>query len=187
MVQQWLFIYGHDVPFNGELDEKTKTALAAVDEGFNPSDRKISSATFVKVYVNIPMSFEATARQQEMVSIINAQVPVEEVASESTDDIPAPDTAPALADKVQPASGEDPGKAATSASVETNPASPKLEADQPTLAQQPPAQKAAPAVQAVENVPPKPLEVEQKVAKKPEYVAGPKRTGIGKFLTEEDW
>ncbi len=189
MVQQWLFIYGHDVPLNGELDEKTRTALAAVDEDFDPSESTISSETFVKVYVNIPISFAAGARQQEMVTLVNAQEPAEEIASESTDVVPATETTPALAEKDQPiAEQENLGKSAASASVEVSPASsPQLAESQPTRTQQQPVQEAAVAAQGGENLPSKSKKVEEKVASKPTYVAGPKRTGIGRFLTEEDW
>ncbi len=189
MVQQWLFIYGHDVPLTGELDEKTKTALEAVDEDFDSSDSKISSDTFVQVYVNIPISYEAGARQQEMVALLNAQEPANEVVSDPTEAVPATESAPEVAGQEQPTPGPvDSGEASTSASVDATPAAPQPSA-QPTLAQQNPVPEAAPAAAApvAKKVPAKSKEVEKQVAQKPTYVAGPKRTGIGKFLSEEEW
>ena len=115
MVKNWLFIYGHDVPLNGELDEKTKTALASVDENFDPSDSKISSDTFVKVYLNMPISYEAGARQQELVSLLNAQEPEEEVASDTTEAIPATEPAPEVAEEPTTSEQNDSGEVANSA------------------------------------------------------------------------
>ncbi len=173
MVQRWLYIYGHDVPLNGVLDEKTKTALVAVDPDFNLSDNRISSDTFVKVYVNIPISYEAGARQQEMVNLVNAQESVEEVASESTDLVPVTEATPALADSQTTSEQENLENGATAASGEGSSTSPQAEA-QSTYAQQDTVLRTSPA----EEMP---------KSQKPTYVAGPKRTGIGKFLTEEEW
>lgn len=194
MVQQWLFIYGHDVPLTGELEEKTKKALAVVDPDFDPSSNKISSDTFVKVYVNIPITYEAGNRQVELASLLQAQQPEEAVAS--TDVVPATEPAPALAGTGQPTSEQEGGSAVeVSSPVEATPA-PQPEA-QPTLVQQSlpqesvpvpaPVAAAAPPAQAVENAPRQPRKVEQEVVQKPVYVAGPKRSGIGKFLSEEEW
>ncbi len=205
MVKQWLFIYGYDLPLNGELDEKTKDALQTVDPDYDPSSDKISSDTFVKVYINIPITYEAGARQQEMVALLNAQEPAEAVASDETDAAPTGEAEPALADQGQPASGEEETSgAAMSPYVELEPTSSEPEGQpaaepegQPTLVQQDSVPEPAPtaavpvaaptaAAPPAENVRAQSA-VEKKAAPKPTYVAGPKRTGIGKFLTEEEW
>jgi len=193
-VQQWLFIYGHELALNGELDEKTRKALAAVDTEFDPSsDSKISSGNFVQVYLNLPISYKAEKKRQELVGLLQEQEPGEEAAAASTEAVPATETAPALAEKAPPTpSQQDTGEAAASASVEATPAtgvaSPQVEEGQPTLAQQKPVQNVPEvAVTTTEKSPPKQEGVAQKVAQKKAYPPGPKRSGIGRFLTEEDW
>ena len=62
-------------------------------------------------------------------------------------------------------------------------------ATEPTLAQQNPVPEAASvaATPVAKEAPAESKEIEKQVAQKPAYVAGPKRTGIGKFLSEDEW
>lgn len=66
MVQEWLTLYGQNVKINGVLDAQTKKALHQICEGFDPQQAQIDAATFVQVYIHIPLTGQAKARRAQL-------------------------------------------------------------------------------------------------------------------------
>ncbi len=70
-VQEWLFLYGYDVPINGMLDERTVRALAQFDEGFDPASKTIGPELFKKAYVNIPIDQKTLGKRNTLTRLFN--------------------------------------------------------------------------------------------------------------------
>ncbi len=80
-VQEWLYLYGYDVPQHGELDADTQNALQQVVPGYNPQ-AGINPDTFLYVYTHIPVTYEALGRRQQLAGLYEQQEEVvEEVAA----------------------------------------------------------------------------------------------------------
>lgn len=101
VVQEWLYLYGYDVPQTGELDQTTREALNAVDPSFNIADGTISSDNFVNTYVNIPITFEARKRR-EMLANLAQEEPIVEPAPASYEEVQAVPESPVQVEDVQP-------------------------------------------------------------------------------------
>jgi hypothetical protein len=82
-VQEWLYLYGYDVPISGVLDETTAAALKEVYPSFDPSTGVIDEDTFTYVYVNIPVDNQTLARRQMLTSLYQQQ------AEQAVEDAPA--------------------------------------------------------------------------------------------------
>lgn len=70
--QEWLYLYGYDVPQHGELDADTQNALQQVVPGYNPQV-KLDPDTFLYVYTHIPVTYEALGRRQQLAQFYEQQ------------------------------------------------------------------------------------------------------------------
>lgn len=70
VIQQWLYLYGHDVPQNGKLAIETKNVLQAVYPKYIPTDTTISADVFEAVWTNIPITPEALGRRQTLAKLL---------------------------------------------------------------------------------------------------------------------
>ncbi len=70
-IQQWMFLYGHNLSISGQLDVSTQTALRQIvpDASFSGTDIDFNS--FLAVYTNIPID-ESTLQRRNMLNNILA-------------------------------------------------------------------------------------------------------------------
>jgi len=83
-VQEWLYLYGYDVPQTGEMDAATQMALKQVSRKYDGSSAGINVDSFLDVYVNIPVTQRTLARRQELAQLY-AQQEQEAVPAESVE------------------------------------------------------------------------------------------------------
>jgi hypothetical protein len=86
-VQEWLYLYGHEVPQTGEMDVATQMALKQVSSSYDGASARVDADAFLDVYLNIPISQRTLGRRQalaqlyqpeeEVVAMESAEVPVE--------------------------------------------------------------------------------------------------------------
>jgi hypothetical protein len=111
-VQEWLYLYGHEVPQTGEMDASTQMALKQVSSSYDGASARVDADTFLDVYVNIPLSQrtlgrrEALARlyqpEEELVAMESVEAPVEVYQEEVAPAEPAvaqQESAPVVAEK----------------------------------------------------------------------------------------
>lgn len=65
-VQEWLYLYGFNVEMTGRLDAATNNALQEVCKTYDPEEKRIGFNTFTRVYLNIPLTYEARRRRMEL-------------------------------------------------------------------------------------------------------------------------
>ena len=194
VIQQWLYISGYEVPLKDTLDPQTRDALTKVDSQFGPSTDKVSLGLFTKVYLNIPISYEAVQRREELTKIFSSEVSPTATAAETVPS--APDSTLIQADTISATPTEsqaenvldigtqipgtpDPTSPSKDVQVQKNSEEPKniqLTTESSTEANE----------STVKKSEPRPNNVREK-----SYAQNPKnpivRTGIGRFLSEEDW
>ncbi len=88
MVQEWLYLYGYDVPQNGDLDASTQQALSELNQSYDAAAGKIGLDTFRNVYINIPITQETLGRRNMLARLYEGQ-PQEEVAAVESAQEPA--------------------------------------------------------------------------------------------------
>jgi hypothetical protein len=84
-VQEWLFLYGHDVPQTGQMDMATQMALKQVSSHYDGSSPRVDVDTFLDVYLNIPVTQRTLARRQKLTQLYAAQSQQEAVPAESAE------------------------------------------------------------------------------------------------------
>jgi hypothetical protein len=87
-VQEWLYLYGYDVPQNGDLDASTQQALSELNQSYDAAAGKIGLDTFRNVYINIPITQEALGRRNMLARLYEGQAQ-EEVAAVGSAEEPA--------------------------------------------------------------------------------------------------
>ncbi|GFO55242.1 hypothetical protein GMSM_22490 [Geomonas sp. Red276] len=92
--QQWLYLYGYDVPLTGMLDEVTLAALRKYNPSFKPEGKSVDLETFTQLYVNIPINEKTLGRRITLTNIMQAQ--------NSASQAPAPAPAPAAQQQAPP-------------------------------------------------------------------------------------
>jgi hypothetical protein len=130
--QEWLYLHGHDLTLNGQLDNATIAALKQFDAGYNPGN-KIDDSLFVRLYSSIPIK-ESTLGRRNQLDRIMGQAPA--VAETSAPVVQQQSQAPQAAPQAAPA-----------ASAQTAQQAPPAVKQQQTA----PAPKAAPAVSSVKK------------------------------------
>ncbi len=71
-VQEWLYLYGYDVPQNGEMEASTLGALQQIVPGYT-AQAAIDPDTFLYVYTHIPVTYEALGRRQQLAQFYEQQ------------------------------------------------------------------------------------------------------------------
>jgi lysozyme family protein len=87
-VQEWLYLYGYDVPQDGVIDASTQQALSELNQSFDAAAGKIGLDTFRNVYINIPITQETLGRRGMLARLYEGQ-PQEEVAAVESAEEPA--------------------------------------------------------------------------------------------------
>lgn len=82
-VQEWLYLYGYDVPQDGVIDASTQAALSELNQSFDAAGGKVGLDTFRNVYVNIPITQQALGRRNMLARLYETQAQ-EEVAALET-------------------------------------------------------------------------------------------------------
>lgn len=75
VIQQWLYLYGHDVPQDGKLEFATKQALQSIYPKYTPTDTTIGAEVFEAVWTNIPITPDALGRRQRLAKILQQAQP----------------------------------------------------------------------------------------------------------------
>ena len=88
-VQEWLYLYGHDVPQTGEMDAATQMALKQVSTKYDGASARVNIDTFLDVYVNIPVTQRTLARRQELAQLFYAAQGEQEVVPAESAEAPA--------------------------------------------------------------------------------------------------
>ncbi|SDU35563.1 hypothetical protein [Desulfobacula phenolica] len=81
-VQQWMFLYGNDLKFSGQLDNPTIIALQKLSPSFAVGSKTIDLDTFITIYTGIPIDERTLARR----NLLNTQILVEQ-QSDSQDEV----------------------------------------------------------------------------------------------------
>jgi hypothetical protein len=63
MAQQWLYLYGYEVPPTGVMDQATMTALKQAKPSYNSPSNTIDVETFVDLYTNLPIDDKTLGRR----------------------------------------------------------------------------------------------------------------------------
>ncbi len=82
-VQEWLYLYGYDVPQNGVIDASTQTALSELNQSFDAAAGKVGLDTFRNVYIGIPITQQALGRRNMLARLYNAQAQEEVAVAEA--------------------------------------------------------------------------------------------------------
>lgn len=71
-IQEWLYLYGHDIKITGSMNAETVTAL----KGFSPdftANMPISEELFVEIYTHIPINQKTLARRNTLSRVVIQQ------------------------------------------------------------------------------------------------------------------
>ncbi|MEA3464607.1 MAG: DUF4384 domain-containing protein [Thermodesulfobacteriota bacterium] len=68
LVQEWLFLHGHDVSVTGYIDDQTVVAMQSFNPAFN-ADQSVSVKSFVDIYTSIPISQKTLGRRNLLASM----------------------------------------------------------------------------------------------------------------------
>ncbi|MEN8263354.1 MAG: DUF4384 domain-containing protein [Nitrospirota bacterium] len=82
-VQEWLYLYGYDVPQDGVLDASTQQALSELNQSFDAAAGKVGMDTFRNVYINIPITQQALGRRNMLARLYETQAQEEVAAAEA--------------------------------------------------------------------------------------------------------
>ncbi len=192
VIQQWLYVSGYDVPLHNTLDSQTREALSNIDSTFGSTAKTVNLDTFTKVYLSIPLSYEAAQKRKELKKILAPSVtpttaetapPVPESVPQQTDTILATPTESEIESVVEietpvPASSE---PASLPKEVEVQQAPEESQDIQLTEEQTSEAKEFV--AQKVDSGP----GVEQQKRHDQYQKSSIVRTGIGRFLNPEDW
>lgn len=80
MVQQWLYIHGHDLQMTGQIDAQTEAALVKFDSAYQVGSGKVSKDLFINIYLSMPYLDQGRARRKALNKILYAQAMAEEAA-----------------------------------------------------------------------------------------------------------
>ncbi len=82
-VQEWLYLYGYDVPQDGVIDASTQAALSELNQSFDAAAGKVGLDTFRNVYVNIPITQQALGRRNMLARLYETQAQEEVAVAEA--------------------------------------------------------------------------------------------------------
>lgn len=74
-VQEWLYLYGYDVPQSGQMDGATQLALQQLNPKYNAAGGKVDLETFRQIYINIPITPKARQRRETLASLYQEEAP----------------------------------------------------------------------------------------------------------------
>lgn len=80
--QEWLFLFGYDVPQSGVLDQTTIAALKEVDPHYNVTSGKINVDTFTNVYISMPIDEKTLGRRVKLAKLYSESAPEESAVLE---------------------------------------------------------------------------------------------------------
>lgn len=181
LVQEWLYLHGHDVIFTGNLDSRTEKALQAFSGDYQPGNGKIGFELFAELYQTIPISYETMGRRRAISNWYASQEQQQaDPAQQSQQAAPAEVSKAKAAEQVEKTSTEE---VAESAEQQAEQAADKAEVASASK----PEQKEAAAETAADDA-------DAAVAKKPASVSTtlernsvPSRAKIGRMLEEDEW
>lgn len=188
LVQEWLYLHGHDVQFTGRLDPPTEKALQAFSNEDQPGSGAIDVDLFTRLYMTVPLSYQAMERRKAITNWYASQQPQETEPQQQQ----SQESAPTNVSEAQPAPQEPSEQQNTEASTADKTAGNEQQEQQVAPKSEvasvaKPAQSETSKKEAAETITADAAQKPASVSTTLKRNAVPSRAKIGRMLDEDEW